>query len=278
MLRTIKCIVVNKTKVVRIILPSFSIFPIYYFSLSNVMIMEVFVKDFSVTTLPRILKFCTTNRYDKLDCVLKNQLYIAYQSLYLYIFLSLSNVMNMEIFCQRAVHQCSILAIFFLFLNQNICCWYSNETVLLSTNNIIFTILCLKCLLILTYTDLPIRWYIDPGTGDTQTELLVHKQTVNKIFERKIVNISLPISFNICFGCPKKRLIVTLLLSTHNICFGLEIRKLNLWYTLLTKGLSILILQSGCVFILVLEILRQRTSSPQTFVQVDNRRCGSMAD
>ena len=38
--------------------------------------------------------------------------------------------------------------------------------------------------------------------------------------EHKIVNIFLPISFNICFGCSKKRLIGTVLLSTHNICFG----------------------------------------------------------
>ena len=55
-------------------------------SLSNVMIMAVFVKNFSVTIRPRILKFCTTIRYDKLYCVLKKQLCIAYQSLYLYIF------------------------------------------------------------------------------------------------------------------------------------------------------------------------------------------------
>ena len=38
---------------------------------------------------------------------------------------------------------------------------------------------------------------------------------INKIIERKIVNIFLPISFNIiCFGC------LTVLLSPHNICFG----------------------------------------------------------
>ena len=51
-----------------------------------------------------------------------------------------------------------------------------------------------------------------------------------QIFKRKIVNISLPISFNICFE--------KVLLSTHNICFGREIRKLNFWYALLTKGLK----------------------------------------
>ena len=42
----------------------------------------------------------------------------------------------------------------------------------------------------------------------------------NKIFERRIVNIFLPITFNICLGAQKNRLIETVLLSTHNICFG----------------------------------------------------------
>ena len=67
------------------------------------MIMEVFVKDFLVTIWPRILNY-TTIRYDKLYCVLKNQLCIGYQSFYLYIFLSLSNVLTNEYgnFRQRA--------------------------------------------------------------------------------------------------------------------------------------------------------------------------------
>ena len=43
---------------------------------------------------------------------------------------------------------------------------------------------------------------------------------INTVFERKIVNIFLPISFNICFGAQKNRLIETVLLSTYNICFG----------------------------------------------------------
>ena len=47
-----------------------------------------FVKDFSGTTVPRILKFGTNIGYDKLYCVLKNQPHMAYQSLYLSIFLS----------------------------------------------------------------------------------------------------------------------------------------------------------------------------------------------
>ena len=39
--------------------------------------------------------------------------------------------------------------------------------------------------------------------------------------QRKVVNIFLPISFNICFGsgAQKNCLIKTVLLSTHNICF-----------------------------------------------------------
>ena len=40
---------------------SFSIFPFFYHS--NVMNMEIFVKDFSGTTLPRILIFGTNIRY-----------------------------------------------------------------------------------------------------------------------------------------------------------------------------------------------------------------------
>ena len=43
----------------------------------------------------------------------------------------------------------------------------------------------------------------------------------NKTFKRKIVNIFLPISFNIC----KSRLVEMALMSAHNICFGLAIRK-----------------------------------------------------
>ena len=49
--------------------------------------MEIFVKDFSGTTRPRILKFGTNIRYDRLYCVSKNQPHMAYQSLYLSIFL-----------------------------------------------------------------------------------------------------------------------------------------------------------------------------------------------
>ena len=51
--------------------------------------MRIFVKDFSGTTWPRILKLSTKLGNEQLYCVLKNQPHIAYQSLYLSIFLSL---------------------------------------------------------------------------------------------------------------------------------------------------------------------------------------------
>ena len=43
---------------------------------------------------------------------------------------------------------------------------------------------------------------------------------INEMFERKIVNIFLLISFSIRLGAQKNCLIMTVLLSTHNICFG----------------------------------------------------------
>ena len=85
MIRTSKCITGNKAKVLRIIFALFFYFSIFH---SKVMNMEIFVKDFSGTTGPRILKFGTNIKYDRLYCVLKNQPYMAYQSLYLSIFLS----------------------------------------------------------------------------------------------------------------------------------------------------------------------------------------------
>ena len=48
-----------------------------------------FVKDFSATSWVRILKFGTRLDSDELYCVTKEQPHIAYQSLYLFIFLSL---------------------------------------------------------------------------------------------------------------------------------------------------------------------------------------------
>ena len=50
---------------------------------------KYFVKDFSATTWVRILKFGTKLDSDELYCVIKEQPHIAYQSLYLLIFLSL---------------------------------------------------------------------------------------------------------------------------------------------------------------------------------------------
>ena len=50
---------------------------------------KFFVKDFSATTWVRILKFGTKLDSDELYCVTKEQLHIAYQSFYLFIFLSL---------------------------------------------------------------------------------------------------------------------------------------------------------------------------------------------
>ena len=50
---------------------------------------KFFVKDFSATTWVRILKFGTKLDSDELYCVTKEQPHIAYQSLYLFFFLSL---------------------------------------------------------------------------------------------------------------------------------------------------------------------------------------------
>ena len=50
---------------------------------------KFFVKDFSATTWVRILKFGTKLDSDELYCVTKEQPHYAYQSLYLFIFLSL---------------------------------------------------------------------------------------------------------------------------------------------------------------------------------------------
>ena len=57
--------------------------------------MEIVVKDFSGTTGPRILKFGTNIKNDRLYCVLKNQPYMAYQSLYLSIFLSFQHFFHL---------------------------------------------------------------------------------------------------------------------------------------------------------------------------------------
>ena len=75
-----------------IIPPAFEVYRGYIvFAFSVRMLVSVSenffsVKDFSET---RIFKFGTNIRYDKLYCVVKNQPHMAYQSLYLSIFLSL---------------------------------------------------------------------------------------------------------------------------------------------------------------------------------------------
>ena len=51
--------------------------------------MEICVKDFSGTTVPRILKFGTNVEYDLLYCVKETQHAAPYHSLYLSCFLSL---------------------------------------------------------------------------------------------------------------------------------------------------------------------------------------------
>ena len=56
-----------------------------------------FVKDFSGTTVPRILKFGSHIGYDKLYCVLKDQPHMAYQSLYLSIFLPFQKYFSSKI-------------------------------------------------------------------------------------------------------------------------------------------------------------------------------------
>ena len=49
-----------------------------------------------------------------------------------------------------------------------------------------------------------------------------------------MVNIFLPISFNICLGAQKNHLIETVLLSTHNM-FWLRNKKISFRYALLTR-------------------------------------------
>ena len=53
--------------------------------------MEIFAKDFSGTTGPRILKSGTNIKYDRLYCVLKNQPYMVYKFHYLSIFFLSNN-------------------------------------------------------------------------------------------------------------------------------------------------------------------------------------------
>ena len=65
----------------------FQIFIFSFFLLYNTYGHFFSVKDFSATTWVRILKFGTKLDSDELYCVTKEQSLIAYQSLYLFIFL-----------------------------------------------------------------------------------------------------------------------------------------------------------------------------------------------
>ena len=95
----------------------FLIFFIFSISQSTVMNMIIFVKDFSGTALPRILKFGTSIRYDKLYYVYKIQPHIAYQSLYLSIFLSFQLIWyGLRWLPPGVCELCSLFAIFCLLL------------------------------------------------------------------------------------------------------------------------------------------------------------------
>ena len=73
-----------------LILPSFFNFSFFSFFHSYIIHIDIFsVKDFSATTQVRILKFDSKLDSVLLYCVTKEQPHIAYQSLYLFIFLSL---------------------------------------------------------------------------------------------------------------------------------------------------------------------------------------------
>ena len=62
---------------------------------------------------------------------------------------------------------------------------------------------------------------------------------INNFFAHKIVDIFLPISFNIMFWLLKRTVSLRRFFWVPiNIYFGWEIRKLIFWYTPLTKGLS----------------------------------------
>ena len=67
---------------------------------------KFFVKDFSATTWVRILKYGTKLDSDELYCVTKEQPHIAYQSLYLFIFLSLQWKFLSQIFISSYWSQC----------------------------------------------------------------------------------------------------------------------------------------------------------------------------
>ena len=61
-----------------------------------------------------------------------------------------------------------------------------------------------------------------------------------KTFSLKLLIFSYQLVLTYVLGTQKNRLIVTVLLSTHNIRFGLKIRELIFWYTLLSKVLNLI--------------------------------------
>ena len=72
-----------------LILPSFFIFSLFSFFQSYIIFIYFFSVNFSAATRVRILKLGTKLDSDELYCVTKEQPHIAYQSFYLFIFLSL---------------------------------------------------------------------------------------------------------------------------------------------------------------------------------------------
>ena len=87
----------KKTKILWLIFALFFHFSFFSISHSSVIHREIFVKDFSGTTAPRILKFGTNVGYDLLHCVRENQPPGAYHFLYLFIFLSLQSNFLLQI-------------------------------------------------------------------------------------------------------------------------------------------------------------------------------------
>ena len=61
------------------------------------------------------------------------------------------------------------------------------------------------------------------------------------------------------FWVLKRTISLRCFFNTHNICFGVEIRRLNFWYTHLTKGLNGVILMKSEHFT---EILPIQTPAP----------------
>ena len=62
--------------------------------------------------------------------------------------------------------------------------------------------------------------------------ILKPHRSINNIFERKAVNIFLPISFNIWFGCSKEPSQWDGSLSTHGICFDIDIIRIFFFFVL----------------------------------------------